>query len=715
MLVKCWAGCETVDVVKALGLEMSDLFVSDANRPPGSSSQRVHVLDPTKLPGAPDPLPKGWGMADWDVPDGVDALAAMRAAARPYEARDIGDDADAATLEASSLPRDTPGNVRLWIDALTDADLDGQLRVLHLIAGSGEWQQLDTALRIAVVGAIKGRTEVLMAAAILGRFDDRKMAWREPPTEAVDTSEPDVVSLATLLTDPPDPSATVARGLAFGGTMGFIRGPKASGKTTILAAAAARVSRGQPWAGQDTEAGTVLVVCNDDPRSWTLALRDFGADPERILTARARVVSKPGKLAALLAEHKPAWVIIDNLRTWCRSMHLDTDNSSAAADAIDPIAEAIRECGYPVACSVVHNEARSKGVTSDPYAGRMRNSTVFEDAADWIVGCAHADGSTLTTITSGEKTRREIPTETLIIDLDVGGHGTPSTGGGDDPFKISTPVNPLDATISGYLMAHPEGSTQNAVQKAVGGRRPRLVSRLKVVGTLGTDKLWRCATERKGVPQGDSLSTPSPPPEQVRPEVQIGGGENRDAVGCVPVSPANGTQGGTHRVPTSHPIGDARPGRTSGTHLGTHFAAADLLPLAVAKTTPPPPPQGGASEQEAVVQHEKNCPKCFGSGRDCVGKPCDYVRRPVEPVVHTEGTKRYNEKTQTWFDATLRWDDRLELWVDTMPVSATDPRGAPGIVHLVHGVSVRDGDPRVYYPSLRWNETDGVEQEGMVH
>ena len=102
-------------------------------------------------------------------------------------------------------------------------------------------------------------------------------------------------------------------------------------------------------------------------------LRDFGADPERILTARARVVSKPGKLAALLAEHRPTWVIIDNLRTWCRSMHLDTDNSSAAADAIDPIAEAIRECGYPVACSVVHNEARSKGVTSDPYAGRMRN------------------------------------------------------------------------------------------------------------------------------------------------------------------------------------------------------------------------------------------------------------------------------------------------------------------------------------------------------
>ena len=351
VILKCFAGCPTEDVVAALGWTMRDLFASDSS----------------------------------------------------HEARDIGDEADAAKLEASPLPRDTPSKVRLWIDALTTADLDAQLRLLYLIAEAPEWAALVPALRIAVVAAIKGRTAALMAAAILGRFDDRKLAWCDPPGEAVDTSDPDVVSLATLLADPPDPSATVARGLAFGGTMGFIRGPKASGKTTILAAAAARVSRGQPWAGQDTEAGTVLVVCNDDPRSWTLALRDFGADPERILTARARVVSRPGKLAALLAEHKPTWVILDNLRTWCRSMQLDTDNSSAAADAIDPIAEAIRECGYPVACTIVHNEARSKGVTSDPYAGRMRNSTVFEDAADWIIGCAHADGSTTTTITAGRE------------------------------------------------------------------------------------------------------------------------------------------------------------------------------------------------------------------------------------------------------------------------------------------------------------------------
>ena len=500
----CRTGCPTDAVLDALGLKMRDLFATD----------------------------DAW---------------------RSHEARDIGDEKDAAKREASPLPRDTPGKVRLWIEALTDADLDAQLRILHLIAEAPEWAALVPALRIAVVGAIKGRTAILMAAAILGRFDDRKLAWREPPARpAAGPVEPDVVSLATLLADPLDPAAVVARGLAFGGTMGFIRGPKASGKTTVLAAAAARVSRGQPWAGHPTEAGTVLVVCNDDPRSWTLALRDFGADPERLLMARARVVSRPGKLAALLAEHTPAWVIIDNLRTWCRAMQLDTDNSSAAADAIDPIAEAIRECGYPVACTIVHNEARSKGVTSDNYANRMRNSTVFEDAADWIVGCAHVDGSTMTTLTAGEKTRREIPTETLIIDLGLDGHGTPTTGGGgDDPFTPNAPTNQLDEKINGYLMAHPDGSSQKAVALAVGGRKQTVIAHLKLIAVRDSkDKLYR----HKGVPAEAS---------------PIGGGENTGPGGWSGVVRPMGTGAdhGCSGVPTL--IGTRGRDQGSGPGVGT--------------------------------------------------------------------------------------------------------------------------------------------------
>ena len=114
------------------------------------------------------------------------------------------------------------------------------------------------------------------------------------------------------------------------------------------------------------------------------------------------------------------------------------------------------------------------------------------------------------------------------------GAGDGSTGGGgDDPFKVGAPADPLDAKIDGYLMRHPEGVSQKAVRKAVRGAGVRsLVARLKVVGTLGPDKLWRCAT--------DALS---PPPEQAVPESQKPLVGNSGTGGAVPAVPVNGNLG----------------------------------------------------------------------------------------------------------------------------------------------------------------------------
>ena len=641
--------------------------------------------------------------------------------------------------EASPVPMDTSEQVRLWAEELKNDDLDGKRRILRTIAAAPEWQQLAVDMRIEVVGGLSKQTDKSIATVILGRFNDLTGVWREPQGGTVTTSEPDVVSLETLLADPLEPTDVVARGLAFGGCLGFIHGPKASGKTTILAAAAARVSQGQPWAGHDTEAGTVLVVTDDDPRSWTLALRDFGADTTRILMARARVVSRPGKLAALLAEHKPAWVIIDNMRTWCGSMNLDVDSSSSAAGAIDPIAEAIRECDHPVACSILHNEARSKsegkvvkGVKASDYAPRLRNSTVFEDAADWIVGCAHVDGSTETTITAGEKTRRGIPTETLIIDLSTDGYGTPSTGGGpDDPFTVTTPVNQLDEKINGYLMANPEGVTQRAVLKSLRGpgtRRETVAAHLKVVGTLGPDDLWRCDTGRKSPAEpSHDLVVPEheiTPPEQVLPEAQTGGGENRGTGGVFPVLPTNGNRGGNTTGNVTHPIGGTVPGTLPGNSPGTHLAVPDLVPLAGAKTDTAPTPRGGSSENRPigpspilalassepdecdVVKHGKDCPGGCGGRGTVDGKPCnwtqreeDRTRQPIEgaPTTHTSGIKK--------------WDDATSTWVDTLPCGDVFMVEG-GIVHLSERTTVTDGDPNIHW-DMTWTDIE-LDREDVV-
>ena len=98
-----------------------------------------------------------------------------------------------------------------------------------------------------------------------------------------------------------------------------------------------------------------------------------------------------------------------------------------------------------------------------------------------------------------------------------------------------------------------------------------------------------------------------------------------------------------------------------------------------------------------MVKHEKSCPKCFGKGLDAFGKPCDYVR-PVEPVVHTSGIKK--------------WDDATKAWVDTLPGGDVFTVEG-GVVHLSDGTSVTDGDPRVHWGE-RWNDIE-LENEGTVH
>ena len=472
------------------------------------------------------------------------AIAADATKAEAWEAFWNGMRADGVPAVAIANTRDTFTAAWKTADAKAIGVVDDEQR-----------QTQRVTIRVIADQACKadpgGATRAELGAELRRRgFDPaeaRRMALAAVPTTESDAAEPDVVRLSELGIAPTAP--VVARALAFGGTIGFTRGPKGCGKTTILAAAAARVTRGEAWAGHPTMAGPVMVVSDDDPRSWSIALRDFDADAHRVLFTSARIASRAGKLSAMLSEHRPVWLIVDNLRTWCGVQDLDSDSSSSAAAAIDPLAETVRGCGYDLACTIVHNEARSKD-RDQGYAGRMRNSTVFEDAADWIVGVSHDDGSTETTIRHGEKTRRSIPTETLTVDLGAGGHGTPVDGDGDgdggDQFTGEGRIDPLDTSIQGYLMQHPEGLSQNAVEQGVGGRGSDIRRRLRVVGERTSAGRW-----------------------VVRPDSETGGGGGGNpgrtaSRKCVRV---NGTWGGRTGRTASPSASRPYRGRTYGTHL----------------------------------------------------------------------------------------------------------------------------------------------------
>ena len=356
VVVHCFAGCTTDDIVAALGWTLSDLFVSDSTRPPIRTPRPVCVLEPDKLPGAPDTLPKGWGANDWDCPDGVDALDALRGAVRPLEARDIGDEADSANREASPLPLDTPGNVRLWIDALTDSDLDAQLRVLHLIAESPEWAALSMPLRIAVVGAIRGHTQGLMATAILGRFDIRRGAWVDPPTPDVEQRE---AFKSIWDHSPEDVPVALIPGVAWRGMVSMICSAPKLGKTSLIANGIAAWQAARPFLGEDCgPPGSVLYI-SETPlgllRSW---LTRYGCPTGSPIIAGG--VATSSTIAVEAAAHIPDLVVIDSVTDlFAASGAGNLWNAGDVRKLIQPL----RALGCAVV--LVHHVRKSDGMARD--------------------------------------------------------------------------------------------------------------------------------------------------------------------------------------------------------------------------------------------------------------------------------------------------------------------------------------------------------------
>ena len=97
-----------------------------------------------------------------------------------------------------------------------------------------------------------------------------------------------------------------------------------------------------------------------------------------------------------------------------------------------------------------------------------------------------------------------------------------------------------------------------------------------------------------------------------------------------------------------------------------------------------------------MVKHEKDCPGgCLGTAEDYLGDPCAW--RPVEPVEHTEGIKK--------------WDDATAAWVDAVPNDDCWTVGRD--VHLSDGTTVTDGDPSIHWGES-WNDIE-LEKEGYVH
>ena len=651
--------------------------------------------------------------AEWHPQDSPgDELRAACVAAKPEE--------------ASPVPMDEAEQVRFWAEELKNEDLDGKRRILRTIKAAPVWQQLAVDMRLEVVEGLSKPTDKSIATVIIGRYDDRKMAWCDPPGKVEDTSEPGF-KLVWDIEAQPDPRAVVP-GLLYEGHQTVIEAGPKWGKTTLLIDAVASAYASGEWLGESCdEPGPILWISEmAEPliRAWLARRLPEGVQPDIYVSP----ICSLNKLAAAVEEIHPSAVIVDS---FIAAFRAERPNAGKPDEwRAGDVREFFTRLRDICPTSLTTNHVRK----SD---GAGRDSGDLHAAVDLIIELRDEDSKRHYTAPELNDRRRTLHYAGRIIHgrvthcqmgddfgfTVVDGHGTPSTGGGGvvDPFTVGEPADPLDAKISGFLMANP-GVSQNAVQKAVGGGRPHMVSRLKVVGTLGTDKLWRCANQpgeeakpsRKDVVLDDGIT----PPEQVRLEAPPPPVVTRDAVGCVSVCTTNGTQGETHRVHASNPIGDTPSRRTSETHLETHLAVPNLDPLARAKVTTAPPPRGGSGESNFVPQGDEvhstdrgkqvsprgtlvsplpESGKTLPSGGKCFSPS---HRSLPAPEVHSSGIKKWDDATSTWVD-TLSDD----CW---MPFLRT--------VRLGDGLTVTDGDSGVHKPS-RWTDDQWshYEQRGMVH
>ena len=191
-----------------------------------------------------------------------------------------------------------------------------------------------------------------------------------------------------------------------------------------------------------------------------------------------------------------------------------------------------------------------------------------------------------------------------------GGGGT--GGGGGDPFTVVAPVTMLDEKVTGYIMKH-AASSGRQIRAALGCQlrdlRPSL-ARLSAAGRIACDtglrsaKLWSVTTS--GSPPATPMFEPVEPVlVHATGSVNVYGVEPDEPVLVQPVQ--------TLVNQTTEPDDLNQTPEPDGLHGD--------LPLASTENTPPPLPTGGAGEP---AKHEKSCPKCFGTGLDAVGKPCDW-------------------------------------------------------------------------------------------
>lgn len=149
------------------------------------------------------------------------------------------------------------------------------------------------------------------------------------------------------------------------------------GKSTLAGAAAAAISAGRPFLGEDTVPGNVLVVALEEhPQEFVQRFVRFGADPERIAVVgnQENLVEAIEKAAE---EIQPSLIIWDTLSAFADAISpspIDPGDGPAWTRVMSIIVDITRKHG---ASLILHHSRKSDG--------KYRDSTAIGANVDFII------------------------------------------------------------------------------------------------------------------------------------------------------------------------------------------------------------------------------------------------------------------------------------------------------------------------------------------
>lgn len=248
--------------------------------------------------------------------------------------------------------------------------------------------------------------------------------------------------LSEILEDPDitRPPEVVVPGLAWRERVTLLAAREKGGKSTLVGAAAAALSAGSPFVGEDVEAGTVLWVSLEEHMSEiTRRFVQFGADPERIAIANS-FQNPLEDIPGICLEVEPALIVWDTLGAFADAVStrtIDPNDSSAWTRVVRWITTLTRE--MDTASLILHHSRKSDG--------KYRDSTAIGANVDVILEM-FGDGG-------GPRKLKGVG-RWLIEDMEVTLR--------DGQFRKHTPAEGLARAVLGFVRANPRCSWQQLRQ-----------------------------------------------------------------------------------------------------------------------------------------------------------------------------------------------------------------------------------------------------------